>query len=551
MFKAQFENAAEYVVDGSSFTDFINALVDTDHFLVYTGTFEEDGVYVVASPDLFGRPEKIRTLLHASYATSDLTPPSTPGSAGYTLREQDQYVLILSPWQSFLWTGEIVEIPIDHIELEIKADRVRLVSESAERLTEARAKFWSVVHNCGVELKQERRAHIPKINRELNKIKRTVFKLADSAVNGVKTIQEQTRNMDCHDLVEECFIFASDFGNYSAKFLDLISRRQLDLKLVRLAIDWICFITDECVPTDRKTFRWAVVALDFGMVMTRGNNILALSEAEFIRLQSRVASCIALLISHFDVLGTKVLHDDFNVQNRRRTTISKRNSYNIANVRDESVTTTCSTFGTTKDSVVTPSAVTYIRDEWMRKIGELEEQRHEVERERNLIGKVLDKQRPEDQSLMFLAPSSSDISFRWQQGKFIGAGTFGSVYLAINLDTSTIMAVKEIRFPDSSSLSALHKSIKEEMKVMEMLQHPNIVQYFGMEVHRDKVNIFMEYCENGSLGGLLEHGGSIEDEMYVVDYVYQLLEGLAYLHSNNVVHRDIKPDSKYIERWGA
>ncbi|GAB5590544.1 Suppressor of Sensor Kinase (SLN1) [Umbelopsis nana] len=550
MFKAQFENAAEYVVNGASFTDFINALVDTDHFLVYTGTFEEDGVYVIASPDLFGRPDKIRTLIHASTAPSDITPPSTPATAGYAARELDQYVLILSPWQSFLWTGEIVEIPIDHIELEIKADRVRLVSESAERLTEARAKFWNVVLNCGVELKQERRAHIPKINRELNKIKRTVFKLADSAVNGVKTIQEQTRNMDCHDIVEECFTFASDFGNYSAKFLDLISRRQLDLKLVRLAIDWICFITDECVPTDRKTFRWAVVALDFGMVMTRGNNILALSEAEFIRLQSRVASCIALLISHFDVLGTKVLHDDFKVQNRRRTTISKRNSYNTAGVRDESGTTTCSTFGTTKDSVTTPSAVTYIRDEWMRKIAELEEKRHEVERDRNLIGKVLDKQRPEDQSLMFLAPSSSDISFRWQQGKFIGAGTFGSVYLAINLDTSTVMAVKEIRFPDSSSLSALHKSIKEEMKVMEMLQHPNIVQYFGMEVHRDKVNIFMEYCENGSLGGLLEHGGSIEDEMYVVDYVYQLLEGLAYLHSNNVVHRDIKPDNILIDHLG-
>ncbi|CAO3666433.1 unnamed protein product [Umbelopsis ramanniana] len=549
MFKAQFENAAEYVVDGASFTDFINALAETDHFLVYTGTFEEDGVYVIASPDLFGRPDKIRTIIHASTTPSDLTPPSTPGGVSYVTRDPDQYVLILSPWQSFLWTGDIVEIPIDHVELEIKADRVRLVSESAERLTEARGKFWSVVLNCGVELKQERRAHIPKINRELNKIKRSVFKLAESAITGVKTIQEQTHNVDCQDLVEECFSFASDFGNYSAKFLDLISRRQLDLKLVRLAIDWICFITDECVPTDRKTFRWAVLALDFGMVMTRGNNILALSEAEFIRLQSKVASCIALLISHFDVLGTKIVHDDVKV-NPRRSTVSKRGSYNISGGRDESATTTCSTFGTTKDSAANPSAITYIRERWMRTIAELEEKRHEIERERNLIGKVLDKQRPEDQSLMFLAPSSSDISFRWQQGKFIGAGTFGSVYLAINLDTSTVMAVKEIRFPDSSSLSALHKSIKEEMKVMEMLQHPNIVQYYGMEVHRDKVNIFMEYCENGSLGGLLEHGGSIEDEIYVVDYVYQLLEGLAYLHSNSVVHRDIKPDNILIDHLG-
>jgi mitogen-activated protein kinase kinase kinase len=56
----------------------------------------------------------------------------------------------------------------------------------------------------------------------------------------------------------------------------------------------------------------------------------------------------------------------------------------------------------------------------------------------------------------------------------------------------------------------------------------------------------MEYCENGSLGALLDHGGRIEDEVYIVDYAYQLLSGLAYLHENNIVHRDIKPDSKVI-----
>jgi mitogen-activated protein kinase kinase kinase len=54
----------------------------------------------------------------------------------------------------------------------------------------------------------------------------------------------------------------------------------------------------------------------------------------------------------------------------------------------------------------------------------------------------------------------------------------------------------------------------------------------------------MEYCENGSLGSLLEVGGRIEAEYYIVDYAYQLLSGLAYLHDNKIVHRDIKPDSK-------
>lgn len=69
-------------------------------------------------------------------------------------------------------------------------------------------------------------------------------------------------------------------------------------------------------------------------------------------------------------------------------------------------------------------------------------------------------------------------------------------------------------------------------------------------MHRDRVYIFMEYCENGSLGALLDHGGRIEDEVYIVDYAYQLLSGLAYLHGNNVVHRDIKPDSKFQLSYG-
>ncbi|PHZ16419.1 uncharacterized protein RHIMIDRAFT_198061 [Rhizopus microsporus ATCC 52813] len=551
-FMGQFENAAEYVVDPENMDKFITCLVETGHFLVYTGTFEEDRIYIIASPSLYGREDVVRSIVKSCFAY-DKSPPPSATPIMMNPDNAEDYVLIFSPWQNIMWTGEVVEVSIPFIHLGIKTRRVRLTTGDSSDLSPAKAAFWTAVQHSGVEIVQEHRAHIPRINKELYKIKMTVFKLADSTISSVGTIREQTMSLGCQELVEECFSFASDFGIRAAKFLELAVRLQLDLKLVRLAIDWICFITDDCVPSDRKTFRWAVAALEFVHLMTRGANILALNENEFATLQSKVARCVALLISHFDVLGTRYTYElQLKAEQQRRGGVTaKRNSYMTSRSSDKDNITTSSTFGAANDAAITGGGgVIYIRDAWMRKISELEEKRNKDEQERKIIGKILDDQKPEDQSLVFLAPSSSNISFRWQQGRFIGAGTFGSVYLAINLDTSSVMAVKEIRFPDSSSLSALHKSIKEEMKVMEMLHHRNIVQYYGMEVHRDRVYIFMEYCENGSLGALLDHGGRIEDELYVVDYAYQLLSGLAYLHENNIVHRDIKPDNILIDYQG-
>lgn len=175
----------------------------------------------------------------------------------------------------------------------------------------------------------------------------------------------------------------------------------------------------------------------------------------------------------------------------------------------------------------------------------IEQRRQEIETEQHMVGRVLSVERPEDRSLANLAASSSNVSMRWQQGRFIGSGAFGSVYCAVNLDSGTLMAVKEVRFKDPSSISQLYKQVKDELSVMELLHHPNVVEYYGIEVHRDKVYIFEEFCSGGSLADSLS-SGRIEDETVIQVYTMQLLEGLEYLHNQGVVHRDIKPDSKYL-----
>lgn len=151
---------------------------------------------------------------------------------------------------------------------------------------------------------------------------------------------------------------------------------------------------------------------------------------------------------------------------------------------------------------------------------------------------------------MYLASSLSNITMRWQQGRFIGGGSFGNVYQGVNLDTGEVMAVKEIRLQDPQSISGIVKSIKDEMTVLEMLNHPNIVSYYGVEVHRDKVYIFMELCQGGSLASQLEHG-RIAEETVIQVYTLQMLEGLAHLHERGIVHRDIKPENVLLDHNGV
>ncbi len=71
------------------------------------------------------------------------------------------------------------------------------------------------------------------------------------------------------------------------------------------------------------------------------------------------------------------------------------------------------------------------------------------------------------------------------------------------------------------------------------MQHERIVQYFGFSRDEESLCIFMEYMPGGSVKDEVCAYGSLKEQV-ALKYTRQILEGLAYLHHYEIVHRDIK-----------
>ncbi|ODV89980.1 hypothetical protein CANCADRAFT_25731 [Tortispora caseinolytica NRRL Y-17796] len=148
----------------------------------------------------------------------------------------------------------------------------------------------------------------------------------------------------------------------------------------------------------------------------------------------------------------------------------------------------------------------------------------------------------------------SDQGFVWVKGDLIGKGTFGRVYLALNATTGDLMAVKQVKIPDSANgsnqeLKQAMQSHYSEVETMKDLDHVNIVQYLGYEVKRNVANLFLEYVPGGAIGNLLRRHGRFE-EPDIKWLSKQIMDGLSYLHRCGILHRDLKADNILLDLDG-
>lgn len=513
----KFENATDFsmLLNRSALQDLFDNLDVSGHFLVQTISAEQDNVFLFASGSLWDRPDDIQAMLGTLGVKDDIVLDTT-----------NPYILILKPEHPIPWYGRrMKDARIREPSCDVKMGHLRLIADgSGPRLVNARTTFLEAI-NMHLDMIVEQRSNLHKVNNKLTEIKRVTYKLSNTIMDSVEIIRAQGQGLDCQELVHSCFVFATEFGQRSQLFMDRNRRQIINLKLTKLALHWVAFVCDDCPAADRKTFRWAVAALEFSMLMTQGKHILSLGDDEYTRLRAKVGACMSLLISHFDIMGARSTLAAQAEKQRMDDVMKRYNRLDGKSLDDE-------------------ASAQYIAETRLAQLQELDEDRKEKEAQRQALGRVLEENNDADRSLTFLSSSATNVTMRWQQGNFVGGGTFGSVYSAINLDSGYLMAVKEIRLQDPQLIPTIAGQIRDEMSVLEVLDHPNVVSYHGIEVHRDKVYIFMEFCSGGSLASLLEHG-RIEDEQVILVYALQLLEGLAYLHESGIVHRDIKPDSMF------
>merc|ERR1719281_1617025 len=149
-----------------------------------------------------------------------------------------------------------------------------------------------------------------------------------------------------------------------------------------------------------------------------------------------------------------------------------------------------------------------------------------------------------------LARTASSTEAEYTIGKQIGHGAYATVRYALQKSTNRKVAAK-IYEKQKLAEPQRRKSVWREIRIMERLSHPHIVQFVDAIDTSKYLYIVMEYLGGGSLHHYLKRRTSRRlDEVRARGIFYQACQGLKYLHDRCVVHRDIKLENLLLDESG-
>lgn len=125
---------------------------------------------------------------------------------------------------------------------------------------------------------------------------------------------------------------------------------------------------------------------------------------------------------------------------------------------------------------------------------------------------------------------------RFEVGETLGVGGFAVVKKGKEKKTGVAVAVKVV---DKSRYAAGDTSLEREIEVLSRVDHPNCIKLLAVYITARKVYIVTELVSGGELLDRVTANGNYT-EKDAAKLIKQVLDGVAYLHSKGIVHRDLK-----------
>ena len=124
----------------------------------------------------------------------------------------------------------------------------------------------------------------------------------------------------------------------------------------------------------------------------------------------------------------------------------------------------------------------------------------------------------------------------------IGSGSYGTVYKAVNNETGSLVALKQVTMED--------ESIMKEIEFMKSCNNEYIIGLDDYYTEDDVLYIAMEFCPAGSIADVMKYTDTTLLEKQLQSVMRDALHGLNYLHKRRAIHRDIKAGNLLLNRHG-
>eukprot|EP01112_Ceratiomyxa_fruticulosa_P012925 TRINITY_DN3603_c0_g1_i2.p1 TRINITY_DN3603_c0_g1~~TRINITY_DN3603_c0_g1_i2.p1 ORF type:complete len:181 (-),score=20.82 TRINITY_DN3603_c0_g1_i2:344-886(-) len=126
----------------------------------------------------------------------------------------------------------------------------------------------------------------------------------------------------------------------------------------------------------------------------------------------------------------------------------------------------------------------------------------------------------------------------------IGTGSFAEVYKGYHKTTGQLVAVKIVDLERlSRNNPKLKRHLESEIRIMQSLDHPNIVRLFDVILPSESyIVLILEYCAGGDFSKYIRRHKRLSESQTQI-FMQQLASGLKFLRMKKIIHRDLKPQN--------